>query len=215
MTILEKIEILKTKGKEIANKKISIETANLLKELSLQVLNRKLNNSCSTCYYEAYYEIINFEKEKLMNKLNCKYKLKVGVLLRTFGKPDMDCNYKTITDEKAEFHLNNDPFKMVYFESMPEEKHKFYSAKCNELKQAKQVEVKKVENTNAIEKEKEILKPIVNIPDEVKEIPEIKADNQLSKNQMITFLVKEKGMTRNEFIGKSKTEIEVIYNQYK
>ena len=214
MEIFEKIELLKTKGKEIANKKISNDTVKLLKDLTFEVLSKKLNNGCSTCYYEAYHEIINFDKNKLMEKLNCKYKLKVGVLLRTFGKPEMDCNYKTITDVKAEFHLNNDPFKIAYFESMPDEKRKYYESKCKDLATAKQVEVKKIDTKTVIEKEKEILKPIVTIPDEVKEIETEKTNQtEMSKSQMIMFLVNEKGMIRNQLKGKSKTEIELLYNQ--
>ena len=162
--LIEQIEILKTKGKEIASKKISNDTYKLLKFLTLEVLKKQLNNTCSTCCYEAYYEIINFDLNKLKSMKECNYILKKGVLLTEFGKPQFNCNANNLTDKLAEYHLNRDPFLHIRFDKIPNEfKVKLIelckNVKANVInieeakKEADKIDlVAKIETTNDIEK---------------------------------------------------------------
>ena len=197
--LIEQIEILKTKGKEIANKKMSLETLNLLKFLTFEVLKKQLNNTCSTCCYEAYHEIINFDLNKLKSMKECNYILKKGVLLTEFGKPQFNCNANTLTNELAEYHLIRDPFLHVKFDKIPIE----FKAKlidiCNNVK---------ANVINIEEAKKEAIKidlvEKIEVPNEMPNA-EIKTET-LSFNQLKKELI-SKGIKYEEIKGKSKDKL--------
>jgi len=74
----------------------------------------KIKISCSTCYIEALFKIINNTK-----MASSKYELKKGVLLQAFGDASKTCTNDTLTDELAEWYLKNYPEKIIYFSRVP------------------------------------------------------------------------------------------------
>jgi len=197
--LLEQIEILKTKGKEIASKKISTDTYKLLKFLTLEVLKKQLNNTCSTCCYEAYYEIINFDLTKLKQMKECNYILKKGVLLTEFGKPQFNCNANNLTDKLAEYHLKRDPFLHIRFDKIPSD----FKTKLIDLCINVKTNVIKIEEAK-IEASKIDLVEKIETPKEIKKA-EIKTDTP-SFNQLRKQLL-DKGVKYEQIKSKSKDEL--------
>ena len=197
--LIEQIEIHKTKKKEIANNKMSVDTFNLLKSLTFEVLKKQLNNTCSTCCYEAYHEIINFDLNKLKSMKECNYILKKGVLLTDFGKPQFNCNANTLTNELAEYHLKRDPFLVVKFDKIPSE----FKTKLIEICQNVKANVINIEEAKK-EAEKIDLVEKIEVQNKMPNA-EIKTET-LSFNQMKKELI-SKGVKYEEIKGKSKDEL--------
>ena len=197
--LIEQIEILKTKKKEIANKKMSVDTFNLLKSLTFEVLKKQLNNTCSTCCYEAYHEIINFDLNKLKSMKECNYILKKGVLLTEFGKPQFNCNANNLTNELAEYHLKRDPFLHIRFDKIPSD----FKAKLIEICQNVKANVINIEEAKK-EAEKIDLVEKIEVQNKMPNA-EIKTET-LSFNQMKKELI-SKGVKYEEIKGKSKDEL--------
>jgi len=86
-----------------------------IKEAYEIITGKKIKISCSTCFIEALYEIIN--NTKIMATPN--YELKKGVLLQAFGDASKTCTNDTLTDELAEWYLKNYPEKAIYFSRLP------------------------------------------------------------------------------------------------
>lgn len=197
--LIEQIEILKTKGKEIVSKKISNDTYKLLKSLTLEVLKKQLNNTCSTCCYEAYYEIINFDLNKLKSMKECNYILKKGVLLSEFGNSQFTCNSNTLTNELAEYHLKRDPFLHVKFDKIPSD----FKAKLVELCQNVKANVINIEVAKK-EAEKIDLVAKIETPKDI-EKSEVKTETP-SFNQLRKELI-NKGVKYEQIKSKSKDEL--------
>lgn len=203
--LIERIELLKTKGKEIANKKMSVDTFNLLKSLTFEVLKKQLNNTCSTCCYEAYYEIINFDLNKLKQMKECNYILKKGVLLTEFGKPQFNCNANNLTNELAEYHLKRDPFLLVKFDKIPSE----FKAKLIELCQNVKANIINVEEAKK-EAEKIDLVEKIEVPNEMPNV-EIKTKTPSFNEIKKTLLAN--GYTITQIKGKSKEDLLIEFEK--
>jgi hypothetical protein len=74
-----------------------------------------LQLSCFTCYIEAILKI-----KKIMENKPCRYLLKPGALLQAFGDASKTCTNVNLTDELAEWHLNNNPGLIKLFSRVPE-----------------------------------------------------------------------------------------------
>jgi hypothetical protein len=86
-----------------------------IKEALLQLTGEKLNFGCSTCYIEALFKILNYQKMATPKG----YELKKGVLLQAFGDASKTCTNLTLTDELAEWYLKHYPEKAVLFARIP------------------------------------------------------------------------------------------------
>ena len=203
--LIEQIEILKTKKKEIANKKMSVDTFNLLKSLTLEILKKQLNNTCSTCCYEAYHEIINFDLNKLKSMKECNYILKKGVLLTEFGKPQFNCNANTLTNELAEYHLKRDPFLHIRFDKIPNE----FKVKLIEICQNVKANVINIEEAKK-EAEKIDLVEKIEVPNEIPNT-EIKTKTP-SYNEVKKDLLAN-GYTITQIKGKSKEDLLIEFEK--
>jgi hypothetical protein len=82
---------------------------------------KSIKITCSTCYLEALFEIIN--NTKIMSTPN--YQLKKGVLLQAFGDASKTCTNDTLTDELAVWYLAHYPEKAIYFARMPQSEGNF------------------------------------------------------------------------------------------
>lgn len=83
-----------------------------------QLTGNNLKKSCSTCYIEAIFKII--EKMKAPKEI-CRYRLKKGARLRAFSDESKTCTNDNLTDELAEWHLARNPGLAGKFEVMPKE----------------------------------------------------------------------------------------------
>jgi hypothetical protein len=79
-----------------------------------QLTGQSIKISCTTCYIEALFKIINITKMATNN-----YVLKKGVLLQAFGDATKTCTNDNLTDELAEWHLKQCPVKAIFFARMP------------------------------------------------------------------------------------------------
>lgn len=94
------------------------EIRNILFELSRSLLEIKLG-SCDSCYMDAYIKLAKMDMDSAINKLNCEYKLKDGVLLHLNGKPISKYN---LTNELAKEYLTLYPEDADKFSIIPEDK---------------------------------------------------------------------------------------------
>lgn len=85
-----------------------------IREAYEAVTGKRIKITCSTCYVEAIYEILNNIQ---MTKKG--YELKKGVLLQAFGDASKTCTNDTLTDELAEWYLTHYPEKAIYFSRIP------------------------------------------------------------------------------------------------
>lgn len=94
------------------------ELISLIKTLSKRYLNRNVTG-CSNCIMDAYLELITLKNETIMEKDNCLFSLKAGVLL---GQDDIDniCSNANITNDLAIYHLNKRPDNIRFFSKFPE-----------------------------------------------------------------------------------------------
>lgn len=203
--LIEQIEILKSKGKEIANKKISNDTYKLLKFLTFEVLKKQLNSSCSTCCYEAYYEIINFDLNKLKSMKECNYILKKGVLLTEFGKSQFTCNANTLTNELAEYHLKRDPFLHVKFDKIPND----FKIKLVELCQNVKANVINIEEAKK-EAEKIDVVEKIEVPNEM---PNAEIKTKTPSYNEIKKALLANGYTITQIKGKSKENLLIEFEK--
>lgn len=97
--------------------KHSIET------LYFDVFGRKLNKGCSSCWFDAYVELVYQPIEKLMKQIECRFALRAGALLVDVATGDnkkMATN-NNLTDELALYHLRTNPSCRKFF-TKPEPK---------------------------------------------------------------------------------------------
>jgi hypothetical protein len=87
-----------------------------IREAYKLLTGKSIRVSCSTCYIEALFLIVNSQPMASRN-----YELKRGVLLQAFGDASKTCTNDTLTDELAEWYLKNQPEKIVYFSKLPSE----------------------------------------------------------------------------------------------
>lgn len=90
-----------------------------IEALSRAFLNKSVSG-CSNCYMDAYLELINLNIKKAMTKVNSKFKLRAGALLRS---PDGDISKNVsqfnLTDDLAIDHLKANPNSIKYFDKYP------------------------------------------------------------------------------------------------
>lgn len=78
----------------------------------------KLNKSCGNCWEDAYIALKTIKIEKVMQKLDSKYSLVAGAVLRDNDTSKM-CNRHNLTDELAEYHLRQDATLIRFFDRYP------------------------------------------------------------------------------------------------
>lgn len=85
-----------------------------IREALRLLTGKKVVISCSTCYIEALFTIL-----KISKMATSKYELRKGVVLQTFGHPEMTCTNNTITDALGDYYVKNHPEKLIYFVRYP------------------------------------------------------------------------------------------------
>ena len=86
-----------------------------IREAYKNLTGELLEISCSTCYTEALYVILN--RTKMATKKG--FELKKGVLLQAFGDASKTCTNDTLTDELAVWYLSRWPEKAIFFSKIP------------------------------------------------------------------------------------------------
>lgn len=125
--MIERLKILKTsKGQFANNSELSERLKNdeaLRKEvetLSRAFLNKTVSG-CNNCYADAYYELINLDIQKAMDKEKCQFKLRAGALLRDInGDIGKNMTQANITDDLSLYHLKTNPNNKRLFHTLPE-----------------------------------------------------------------------------------------------
>jgi hypothetical protein len=85
-----------------------------IREAYKELTGEDLKVSCSTCFIEALLKITNSTTMTTKG-----YELKNGVLLQAFGDASKTVTNDTLTDEIAEWYLENQPEKVIYFSKLP------------------------------------------------------------------------------------------------
>jgi hypothetical protein len=85
-----------------------------IRNLYKQLTGENIKVSCGTCYIEALLKII-----KLNKMAQCDYLLKPGALLQAFSDSSKTCTNANLTNELAEWHLQNNPGVEKYFSKIP------------------------------------------------------------------------------------------------
>ena len=124
--MIERLEKLQAEKKRFSN---GSDLDNQLKtnkalQREIEVLSKAfLNKSvsgCSNCYMDAYIELVNLNIKKAMAKVNSKFKLRAGALLRSSdGDISKNVSQANLDDDKAIYHLKANPKAIKYFEKLP------------------------------------------------------------------------------------------------
>lgn len=87
-----------------------------IEHLAFVLLDRKVQG-CLNCYTDAYFELLNFDETMAINKTNCVFHLRNGVLLKDINgdKTKMMSNHN-ISNELALYHLQTNPNCKQYFD---------------------------------------------------------------------------------------------------
>jgi hypothetical protein len=117
---MSRLEEVKAFARDYINGNQTKERRNAIRAAYFQITGNNLRHSCGTCYIEAIFKIL-----KHMEKKPCKYKLRKGAVLQSFGNADMFCTADNLTDERAEWHLKNTRGAASLFEKMPEDAPEF------------------------------------------------------------------------------------------
>ena len=114
MTLIEEIH---TFARDFINDKSTrtISRKKKIREAFKQLTGKNVVISCSTCYLEALFEIINTTKMATPKG----YELKLGATLEAFGHPEKFCTNNELTDELAEWHLKENPGQIIWFSKVP------------------------------------------------------------------------------------------------
>jgi len=114
--LMAQADEVKAFAREFVNGKgRTAERKRLIQAVYFQKTGERLRVNCITCYIEAIFKIIHF-----MEKQPCKYRLKKGALLSGFGDASKTCTNDNLTDELAEWHLQNTRGAASLFAVMPE-----------------------------------------------------------------------------------------------
>jgi hypothetical protein len=101
---MDLIEEVLAFSREYVNGKVTKERKDKIAAAYKKLTGENLRISCGTCFIEAIFKI-----KKIMERVPCKYRLKPGALLRTFGDESKTCTNANLTNELADFHLRNNP----------------------------------------------------------------------------------------------------------
>lgn len=114
MTLIEEIH---TFARDFINDKSTrtIRRKKIIREAYKQLTGKSIVISCSTCYLEALFELINTTKMATSKG----YELKLGATLEAFGHPEKFCTNNELTDELAEWHLKENPGQIIWFSKVP------------------------------------------------------------------------------------------------
>lgn len=90
--------------------------------LSRKYLNRTVSG-CGNCFFDAYIELINLETKTIMEKEECKFRIRRGKLLKDAVNQNVSLimTQANITNELALYHLKTNPDSVEYFEELPED----------------------------------------------------------------------------------------------
>lgn len=113
---MTRLEEVKAFARDYINGNQTKERRNTIRAAYFQLTGDNLRQTCGTCYIEAIFKIL-----KHMEKKPCKYKLRKGAVLQSFGNADMFCTADNLTDERAEWHLKNTRGAASLFEKLPED----------------------------------------------------------------------------------------------
>ena len=126
--MIQRLKTLQAKKAQYPNGRVlmqSLKTDLVLRKeietLSKQFLDKTVKG-CSNCYYDAYLELISLSVDKIMNKQQCRFEIRRGVLLRDVVNLDISKNMTqaNITDELALYHLKTNPKCAEKFSRLPE-----------------------------------------------------------------------------------------------
>lgn len=110
------IDELKDLYKIFIEKRASVQQTKELAELYRGIFHKEITAcGCKSALTDGIMELINHEKNK--DKL---FALSAGVALLHPAFDKYDCNHRTLTDEKALFHLRLYPDKIKFFTKYPE-----------------------------------------------------------------------------------------------
>jgi hypothetical protein len=85
-----------------------------ISEAYFRLTGERLRITCETCYIEAIFKILRH-----MERPPCRYRLKKGAVLQGFGDASKFCTNDNLTDELAEWHLQNTRGAASLFAVMP------------------------------------------------------------------------------------------------
>lgn len=120
MTLVEEV-LLFSRDYVNSRKERTFARKKKIQSVYKELTGEDINGSCSTCYIEALFKIIDyFDKSQKTEKMaQSRYLLKQGVLLQAFGDTSKTCTNANLTDELAEWHLANNPGVRKYFAVIP------------------------------------------------------------------------------------------------
>lgn len=80
-------------------------------------------SGCSSCYSDAYLELMNLKTKRAMEKLESKFALRAGVLLQDVVKNDISKNMSNanISNDLSLYHLRTNPTCRKFFTRLPED----------------------------------------------------------------------------------------------
>ena len=89
--------------------------------LSRRYLHRTVTG-CGDCYMDAYFALLALDTDRIMEKEQCKFALKAGVLLSDCVNYDVSLNMTNanISDSLALYHLSTNPNCRGKFSRLPE-----------------------------------------------------------------------------------------------
>ncbi|MFZ4412448.1 MAG: hypothetical protein ACOYOV_05130 [Bacteroidales bacterium] len=111
-------------AESIINNTISEEIKQIIKAIYKKVFRKEINETCSSCFADAYFELYNLMKsdnQKLIALINCEYELRYGAVLCLFSDTSSLATRNNLTNELAELHLKENPNCIDQFEVFPED----------------------------------------------------------------------------------------------
>ena len=105
------------------NKQLQPDETEAIVRLYNAVMHSPMPKTCSNCVSDAFFELYNIwkhDQQHFEDLYNCKYRLRGGVLLQTFGDKSKMATNKTLTNELAEYHLRTNPACRKLFERIPD-----------------------------------------------------------------------------------------------
>lgn len=85
-----------------------------------RTITGKRLTGCSNCRADAFIELMSMKPTQIEAIMSRKFKLRNGVLLYDFNDSSNNATNKNLTDELALHHLRQDPKKIKFFETYPE-----------------------------------------------------------------------------------------------
>ena len=133
---------------------------NLIDTLAKKFLNKQVKG-CVNCFTDTYFELLNLNIKTIMEKLECNFKMRAGVVL---GEDDLDnlLTHNNCTNELAIYHIAKNPNCLKYFTEVPENLDEL-------LKKASKKTAEKAE------------KPSKKTAEKAEDLPNIQGDNTEAK----------------------------------